>query len=213
MDNLSTLKSPPVAGIDVGGCLKGFHAVLLQNGEFWDTFQNKNPASIFKWCLQHGVEIVGVDAPCGWSLSGSSRLAERELKLFGRKIPCFMTPTLDRAKQNQMKFYEWVFNGERLYQELIQSYTLFKGERNPGKTCFETFPQAISCALEGRLIPAKLKLKLRPKVLRKKGYHIDILSNIDLIDAALCAVSAYEFYKGNFQQFGDIREGFILIPR
>jgi hypothetical protein len=38
------------------------------------------------------------------------------------------------------------------------------------------------------------------------------LSNIDLVDAALCALAAQALLAGRFQTYGDAREGFIVVP-
>ena len=201
-----------VVGIDVGGEVKGFHAVALRGETFVDKTTATNPAMIVDWCLDHRATVVSVDAPCGWSQTGSSRLAEQELELLGRKIYCFATPTRERAVNHDKGFYDWVFNGENLYVQLRRSYQLFDGRKRKGPVCFETFPHAVVCAMEGRLVSAKSKVKVRRKALQNRGYVISNLSNIDFVDAALCAVAADEFGKGNYQCFGNPKEGFIVVP-
>jgi predicted nuclease with RNAse H fold len=201
-----------VVGIDVGGKKKGFHAVALRNGTFKDKITDTDPAIIAQWCQKEGATVVSVDAPCDWSQNGSSRQAERDMKLYGKKIYCFATPTREHAINHKKGFYDWVFNGEKLYLLLKQNYSLFKGERREGPACIETFPQAVTCALEGQIVSASNKLPGRRQVLKNRGYEISNLSNIDFIDAALCAVTAKEFSKGNYQTFGNTEEGFIVIP-
>ena len=78
-----------VIGIDVGGECKGFHAVALQNGTFVATLAHSDPAVIVSWCRQLKAVVIAVDAPCGWSAGGASRLAERSLAIGGNKISCF----------------------------------------------------------------------------------------------------------------------------
>ena len=68
-----------VAEIDVGGARKGFHAVALRDGVF-ETLTSIDPDEIVHWCLERHATIVAVDAPCGWSQAGASRLAERQLE-------------------------------------------------------------------------------------------------------------------------------------
>jgi predicted nuclease with RNAse H fold len=199
-------------GIDVGGQVKGFHAVALRGEIFVDKATATDPAVIVDWCFDHRATVVSVDAPCGWSQTGPSRLAERQLKMSGKKINCFATPTRERAENHNKGFYNWVFNGERLFRLLVNHYPLFDGERRKGPSCFETFPHAIVCAMAGRVVPAKLKAKVRRKVLRDRGYDISNLSNIAFVDAALCAVAADEFGKGTYQCFGNPEEGFIVVP-
>jgi predicted nuclease with RNAse H fold len=199
-----------VVGIDVGGKVKGFHAVALRDGIFVDKTTDDNPFAIVEWCCAKEAIVVAVDAPCRWSQTGLSRLAERELKLFGKKIHCFATPARERAANNTKKFYDWVFNGERLYRLLENNYLLFKGVRRIGPACVETFPQAIICNMEGTIISAKYKKQVRRQALKNRGYDTTNLSNIDFIDAALCAVAADEFRKDNYQCFGNAEEGFIV---
>lgn len=201
-----------VVGIDVGGIRKGFHAVALRGKISVSKITAPDPAAIFDWCLDHEALVVAVDAPCRWSQTGSSRLAERELKLLGKKIHCFATPTRQHAKKHKKGFYDWVFNGELLYDLLANKYHLFNGERREGLTCIETFPHAIVCALAGQVVSARPKVKMRRKALQNRGYNDSGLPNIDFIDAALCALAADEFRKGSYKFYGDRAEGFIVVP-
>jgi predicted nuclease with RNAse H fold len=181
-----------VAGIDVGGRTKGFHAVTLLDGVF-EGRNSTNPAQIVEWCLQRQVTIVAVDAPCGWSDLSRSRCAERCLKLEDKKIHCFATPTRAVALRHKKGFYEWVFNGERLYDLLAPHYPLFDGTFRKGPTSFETFPHAIVCSLAGKIVRAKSKVAIRRHILRTRSYDVTPLVNLDLIDAALCALTAEQF--------------------
>ena len=201
-----------VVGIDVGGETKGFHAVALLGSIFVAKTKATDPSVILAWCLEQKATIVAVDAPCGWSQDGLSRQAERELVLLDEQIYCFSTPIREHAGNNKKGFYDWVFNGEKLYMELQKYFQLFNGDRRSGSACIETFPQAVVCALEGRLVSAKAKVKVRRETLTNRGYNISNLSNIDFIDAALCAVAADEFRKGNYKMYGNCDEGFIVVP-
>ncbi len=202
-----------VVGIDVGGKKKGFHAILLRSGVLETTISSANPADIVEWCRQGNADVIGVDAPSGWSQSGSSRAAERELKLAGKQIHCFATPTRTRAPDHKKGFYDWVFNGEDLYCQLKKlRYQLFDGRPVKGPVCFETFPHAVVCALAGAVVPAKPKKFTRLKVLSEENYNVSLLSNLDFIDAALCAVTAEHFRRGHTIHFGQRDEGFIVLP-
>ncbi|MCX5844734.1 MAG: DUF429 domain-containing protein [Deltaproteobacteria bacterium] len=198
-----------VVGIDVGGESKGFHAVALHDGNFVEKKTDRDPTVIVKWCLHHKASFVGVDAPCKWSYTGSSRLAERELGK--QRISCFATPSRDQASNRG--FYKWIFNGEKLYRLLETHYHLFDGTETNEQTCIETFPHAIVCSLAGRVMPAKPKSVVRRGALGSEGYDHTNLPNIDFIDAALCAVAADHFRKGNYACFGDYAEGFIVVPK
>lgn len=202
---------PIVVGIDVGGEGKGFHAVALRRGAFVDKAKATDPAVIARWCVHHDAIVVAVDAPCKWSRAGSSRPAERALELSGEKIHCFATPTRKCALDNGTRFYNWVFNGERLYRQLVNDYPLFDGERREGPVCIETLPHAIVCAMAGRVIPARPKGAVRRAALKRGGYDASGLPNIDFVDAALCAVAADEFRKGRFRPFGSSDEGIVVV--
>ena len=66
--------------------------------------------------------------------------------------------------------------------------------------------------MAGRVVPAKPKATVRRAVLRDRGYDISGLTNVDFIDAALCAVAADAFHNGNYRLYGNRSEGFIVVP-
>lgn len=198
-----------VVGIDVGANEKGFHAVALRNGAFW-SFRSPDPAHIAEWCRELEAKIIAIDAPCAWSASGGSRLAERSLTMAGKTIQCFKTPT--RSVAEGRNFYDWVRNGEALYRTLSGHYELFDGASRVGNIMFETFPHAVLCALAGKLVSARRKSSTRRQSLRVQGYAPDTLRRIDYVDAGLCALTAERFLLGETVSFGDATEGFIVIP-
>jgi predicted nuclease with RNAse H fold len=196
-------------GIDVGGPRKGFHAVVMRDGDICGRKSGRKPKAIVEWCLELGASVVGVDAPCMWSTAGKHREAERLLNQAG--MHCFYTPTRERAQGNP--FYSWMLNGEKLFQALLKHFSLYTGQRNAKRVCFETFPHAIVCALKGEIVPAHPKTSVRREVLRTRGLDTSSLSNIDLVDAALCAVAAEAFRRGEFDRYGDQKEGYVVLPR
>ena len=199
-----------VVGIDVGGLGKGFHAVALTNGRFLPK-HFKDAQGLFAWIVELKATVVAIDAPCRWAVSGKSRLSERELAMDGEKIQCFKTP--ERTSALGRPFYGWVFNGETLYDLLNASHSLFDGSLQTGAIVLETFPHAVACALAGKVVPARQKGLVRRRVLAEQGFDISPLANIDVVDAALCALTALRFHQGLTKAFGDAREGFIVVPR
>lgn len=197
-----------VVGIDVGGIVKGYHAVAINGKVILGAKTSTDPAEILAFCLSHQANVVAVDAPCGWSCNGSSREAER--RLLQKRVSCFSTPSAEKAKQS--RFYGWVFNGAVLYEKLLSHYALFDGNKTAEMCCIETFPHAVVCALAGSIVTAKSKAVVRRLALENQNYKTDLLSNVDFLDAALCAVSAHYFRANNFQAFGNAEEGFIVIP-
>ena len=66
-----------VVGVDVGGLKKGFHAVALQDGHYREKFSTLLPTEIAAWCRRLKASVVGIDAPCRWSLTGRANPIQR----------------------------------------------------------------------------------------------------------------------------------------
>lgn len=198
-----------VAGVDVGGAKKGFHAVALQDKQIVAKTVTCSAADVAAWCGKQGASAVGIDAPCQWSLTGRARPCERELAGLG--LSAFSTPCLTVGQIHP--FYRWMVNGAELFRLLALQYRLYDG-RSPlvDPLCFETFPQAIACSLTGKRLSATNKRVDRRRVLEQAGIATDALKSIDDIDAALCALAAQHVLAGSFNAFGDAVEGFILVP-
>ena len=201
--------SPTVAGIDVGGPKKGFHAVALRGKRLVAKLATTVPGQVVAWCRALHVSAVGIDAPCRWSHTGRARLCERELAGLG--MSCFSTPS--RIVGEVHPFYRWMVNGAELFRLLAPHYRLYDG-RAPllEPLSFETFPQAIACGLAGKMLSAKNKGVERRRLLDQAGLTTDALTSIDEIDAALCALAAQYALAGSFKVFGDAAEGLILVP-
>ncbi len=201
-----------VAGVDVGGSRKGFHAVAFRDGEYLDKFTSLQTAEVAAWCRRIGARFIAVDAPCRWSVTGRARPAEREL--MKEEISCFATPTRAAAEIHAKDHFRWMLNGAELFRDLESSHALFDGNFRPMTTpvCFETFPQAIACALAGKIVSAKKKRTDRRDLLARAGVETSSLTNIDLLDAALCALTAHHFALGRFKTYGEAVTGFIVVP-
>jgi hypothetical protein len=143
-----------------------------------------------------------------WSVAGKHREAERLLNQAG--MHCFYTPTRERAQGNP--FYSWMLNGENLFEALRKHFSVYTGQSKAERICFETFPHAIVCALSKRIVPAHPKTSVRRAVLRKLRFDISSLTNIDFVDAALCAVAADAFRRGEVKLYGNAEEGYVVVP-
>jgi predicted nuclease with RNAse H fold len=200
-----------VAGVDVGGRRKGFHAVALDSdGSITGRRASCDPEEIVAWCAELGTRLVAVDAPCAWSTDGRSRPAEAALKKV--RIQCFSTPTREAALAHATDHFGWMLNGERLFQALAPSFplTFAAAVSEPGS--IETFPQAVACALAGQRVSAKQKGTVRRDLLRRQGLDLSLLTNIDFVDAALCAVAASYVLRGNARSYGEPQTGLIWVP-
>jgi predicted nuclease with RNAse H fold len=207
------IESITVAGIDIGGDKKGCHLVVIRGNEVLCNIKSNEPMHLAQKCIEFDALIVGVDSPCGWSTSGGSRPAERELAK--NRIFSFSTPTRERAQANTSGFYGWMFNGERVYQALASTYPLLTEKRYlNGKVSFETFPHAISCAMLGtNVASAKLKRLQRRQLLEAAGISTQSLRSIDAVDAGLCALAAKYLLQGETYSYGDLADGYIVVPK
>ncbi|MFS6826880.1 DUF429 domain-containing protein [Cyanobium sp. ATX 6F1] len=215
-------------GIDVGGARKGFHAVALCGGAYHSRFTSSDAAALAHWCRSVvRASVIAIDAPCRWSADGRSRLAERAL--MAERIPCFSSPSRQRAIEHPTDYFGWMLRGEALYQALEPSHPLLTalptaelpagalpaGEQ---RCCFETFPHAITWHLHRALgLPppqARRKVQERWALLQRLGLDCRELTNIDWIDAALCAVAAQQLAMGGAcVGYGEPQTGLIVVPR
>src|SRR5688500_18662444 len=166
--------SRTVAGVDVGGKKKGFHAVAVRNGTWVGRIRSCEAAQIVAWCRDIDACVVAVDAPCRWSLTGRARAAERAL--MAQRIWCFATPTLGVAQAHPKKYYQWMLAGAELFKLLETTHPLFDGKQRGGRTCFETFPHAVACAVAGKVVAAKPKGTSRRQALCQEGYDVSKLT-------------------------------------
>lgn len=202
-----------VVGIDVGGTRKGFHAVALADGIYYDRKQTPSVRELTHWVREEiGAQVIAIDSPCRWRSGKSGRAAERELLEDG--IRCFLTPTRHEAVRNMTGFYQWMLRGAELFRALEKTHPLcHAGKTAGGKCSFETFPHAITWHLSGGEADATRKRPQRLALLRRHGVSVAALTNMDWIDATLCALAAEMFAAGRSMHFyGDWRTGHIVVP-
>ena len=200
-------------GIDVGGARKGFHAVALSDGAYTSQLATSDVETLRDWCLNEmKVQVIAIDAPCRWSTNGRMRACEREL--MQRGIHCFASPTREQAIRHPSDYYGWMLRGEALYRALEPSHPICTALPVAGEhCCMETFPHAITWHLRGGEAQARQKRRQRRELLGQAGIDLEQLSNIDLVDAALCALTAHRAASGaNCKAYGNPFEGIIVVP-
>jgi predicted nuclease with RNAse H fold len=202
-----------VIGIDVGGRTKGFHAVALKDGQYHDKFASTEVDQLLNWyVIGLNPSLIAVDAPCRWSITGNSRPAERELQ--AERIFCFSTPTREAAYSHPTNNYDWMFSGEALYERLEKTHPLCRSLPTVGaKSCFETFPHAVTWHLRDGNASAKKKRAQRRQLLELHRISTFQLTNIDWVDAAVCALTANLAATGRpMKSFGEPETGQIIVP-
>jgi predicted nuclease with RNAse H fold len=200
-------------GIDVGGERKGFHAVAITGGDYSSHIATTNVKKLSHWCRETvRAQVIAVDAPCRWSNDGHSRPAERELMQKG--IWCFSTPTRAKASGHRTNYFGWMLRGEELFRALDEDFPICRNLPAAGRTCsFETFPHAITWHLRGGNADASQKRTQRRALLAQAEIDLNELTNIDLVDAALCALAAYRAATGReCMIFGEPNTGLIIVP-
>lgn len=131
-----------------------------------------------------------------------------------KRIWCFSTPTREQAVGHRTNHFGWMLRGEALFRALEDEFPLCRELPAAGrKCCFETYPHAITWHLRGGNADASQKRKQRRALLEQAGIDLTKLTNIDLIDAALCALTAYHIARGETcVSFGEPNTGLIIVP-
>ena len=208
----AAITQPMVVGIDVGGPKKGLHAVALRGGQYHDKLATCKVDEMVRWCRALGATVIAIDAPCGWSTDGKGRPAEQEL--MKQQIWCFSSPLRSKAIGHPTNYYGWMLFGEELYRALKPTHpvtTVWPPVLE--RYCFETFPHAITWHLRGGNATARNKRVQRTQALEAMGVSTEALTNIDLLDAALCALTAHlAMTNTSLLKFGEGVTGFIMVP-
>ncbi len=151
-------------------------------------------------------DVVCIDSPTGWSLSGKSRQAERELAK--RRISSFATG----ADPGDHSFFRWMRVGFRVFEAIRDDYPLYRSGSPAGRAA-EVFPNASAVLLAGReRDPSESKLQFRRAIVASQGVDVDRVPGIDRIDAALAALTGLLALEGQFSCVGNPDEGVILLP-
>lgn len=206
-------KTPVAIGIDVGGPTKGLHAVALEGGRYRAAFATRDIGEMVHWAVHtQQATVIAIDAPCGWSADGRGRPAE--LDLMKQRIWCFSTPKKETALAHEKGYFNWMLRGMELFDALSPTHPV-RDPRAPGRAhyCFETFPHAITLHLRGGNANARRKRTERRELLDQLGIDRTALTNIDKVDAALCAYTAYLAAMGaGLHTYGEVATGLIVVP-
>ncbi|MBV9338936.1 MAG: DUF429 domain-containing protein [Solirubrobacterales bacterium] len=200
-------KTPAAVGIDVAELRKGLDLVALDRDR--NVLASRGRLSLDEVTvitLSLRPVVVCVDSPSGWSTSGSSRAAERQLASVG--IQSYRTG----PDPGEHPFYRWMRVGFEVFKRLASAYPLYRGGPVAG-TAAEVFPHASACLLAGQLRPRDVpKARFRRRVLRDAGVPEDQLESPDRVDAALGALTGLIALEGEHGTAGDPGEGIVLIP-
>jgi predicted nuclease with RNAse H fold len=204
---MSSLLSSPAVGIDVAEPRKGFDLIALDRDRNILTRRSRLAMSeAVSLTLSLEPAIVCIDSPSGWSISGPSRQAERELARI--RIQSYRTG----PDPGDHPFYRWMRVGFELFERLAPAYPLYRGG-DPIQTAAEVFPHATASLLAGRLRARGIpKHEFRRQILHQRSVDATALATPDQIDAALAALTGLIALDGAHCVVGDPNEGMILLP-
>lgn len=194
-------------GIDVAESRKGLDLVALDDDRHVLASHGRlTIEDVAQITMSLRPAVVCIDSPSGWSTSGSSRSAERQLARIG--IQSYRTG----RDPGDHPFYRWVKVGFEIFQRLSPAYPLYRGGAVAG-TAAEVFPHASACLLAGELRARNMpKATFRRGVLRAVGVAEAQLPTPDRVDAALGALTGVIALDGAHSALGDPGEGVILLP-
>jgi predicted nuclease with RNAse H fold len=196
-----------VIGIDVAEPRKGLDLVALDlDRHVLASHGRLTLEEVARITLALRPAVVCIDSPSGWSRSGSSRAAERQLARIG--IQSFRTG----RDPGDHPFYRWMRVGFEAFRLVSVGYPLYRGGPVAG-TAAEVFPHASACLLAGGLRARETpKDTFRRSVLRAARVPEDQLETPDRVDAALGALTGLIALEDGHTAAGDPGEGVILLP-
>jgi predicted nuclease with RNAse H fold len=203
-----TLAEVLAVGVDVAEERKGLDLVALDSARH--VISNRRGLTVDRAAelivRDLRPDMVCTDSPSGWSLSGASRQAERDLARLG--ISSFATG----PDPGDHSFYRWMRVGFAVFAELANHYPLFR-HGDPSGCAAEVFPNASAIMLAGRpRAKGESKLRFRRQVLAEHHVDVSVLAGIDQVDAALGALTGLVALEGQWHSVGDPAEGVILLP-
>lgn len=198
-------------GVDVAEERKGLDLVGLDaDRRIVASERRQTLDQIVKRVAELRPDVVCIDCPSQWSLTGRPREAERRLRTVG--INAFATPSKQKGMEN--KFYIWMRVGIDLYNALAATpnpYPTYRGGK-VRHVAAEFFPHASAVVLHGAINNSKDKRAFRRQVLLDNGVvEAGQLRSIDQIDAALGALTGLIAICGGANWVGD-EDGALLLP-
>lgn len=198
-------------GVDVSE-RRGLDIVVMSDSLVPQTLRSQTREGLGRALEQFAPEVIAIDSPPAWGSSGKSRLAERALARLG--ISSHSVPS-DRSAFDR-PFYAWMKVGFEVFA--IAEKLGYERYRDGSvlRTAMEVFPYGTAVALAGYLPPGqpsnREKMRWRTEVLTRAGVDVRLLHTIDLVDAALAALTGVLALQGHRVGVGDPREGVIVLP-
>ena len=153
-------------------------------------------------------DVIAIDSPPAWGVSGKSRPIERQLQALGINI--FPAPAAEFARE----LHRWMETGFDVFKVAGDlGYPLHTGGASFARRAIEVFPHASAVVLRGSLAPAGMpKHVWRRAVLEAVGVACSDMRTTDHLDAALAAFTGLRFLGGDFSVVGTPGEAVLVLP-
>jgi predicted nuclease with RNAse H fold len=153
-------------------------------------------------------DVIAIDSPPAWGLSGKSRPIERQLQALG--ISIFPAPAAEFA----LDLHRWMEVGFDVFKVAGDlGYPLHTGGVSSARSAIEVFPHASAVVLRGSLAPVGVtKSVWRQGVLEAAGVDCSAMRTTDHLDAALAALTGLRFLTGDFSVVGTPGEAVLILP-
>lgn len=181
-------------GIDLAASSKRFsgYCALSSSDMVCVTGVVKNDEEIVEIALSIKPKVIAVDSPLSYALGGGSfRKCDLEAKRRGFMVLPLSIPSMAKLTERGVKLRE------RL--------------EGAGFEVIEVFPTGGFKALGIR--PPKKRFEEALSGLRRLGLKLHSVKSVHELDAIMAAYTAYKYFKGEVEIFGDPAEGIIVIPR
>jgi len=153
-------------------------------------------------------DVLAIDSPPAWGVSGKSRPIERQLQALG--ISIFPTPAAEFARD----LHRWMETGFDVFKVAGDlGYPLHTDGASVARSAIEVFPHASAVVLRGSLAPVGVaKSVWRRSVLEAAGVVCSEMRTTDHLDAALAALTGLRFLRGDFSVVGTPGEAVLVLP-
>jgi predicted nuclease with RNAse H fold len=153
-------------------------------------------------------DVIAIDSPPAWGLSGKSRPIERQLQALG--ISIFPTPAAEFARD----LHRWMETGFDVFKVAGDlGYPLHTGGASFARSAIEVFPHASAVVLRGSLAPVGVAKNVwRRSVLEAAGVACSEMRTSDHLDAALAALTGLRFLRGDFSIVGTPGGAVLVLP-
>lgn len=180
-------------GVDLAGSPKRITGLCyLEHDMYADVSRAYSDDEILFFINGHNVEVVAIDAPLSFPRSGNLRRCDEELRRAGIRV---FPPVLDGMKM--------------LTERAIKLKMILESR---GHEVIEVFPTGARKLL--KLPSRKEGINALRKALIAHGIR-GLPEDVDqhVLDAVVCALVGLYYLRGDYLEFGDSREGVIIMPR